>query len=79
MYYNYNRILTIFVLPTATKRQQITKKIIMQQSSLRTLYNMQDKKYKIMSDIFRKKIEKYNKVSDGVSGLVNYRMMNQHH
>jgi hypothetical protein len=50
----------------------------MQQSSLRTLYNMQDKKYKIMSNIFRKKIEKYNKVSDGVSGLVNYRMMNQY-
>lgn len=34
------------------------------------------KKYKIMSDIFRNKLRKYNKVSDIVSGLVNYRIMN---
>jgi hypothetical protein len=34
------------------------------------------KKYRIMSDIFRNKLRKYNKVSDIVSGLVNYRILN---
>ena len=36
------------------------------------------KKYRIISDIFRNKLRKYNKVSDIVSGLVNYRIMNLH-
>jgi hypothetical protein len=35
------------------------------------------KKYRIMSDIFRNKLRKYNKVSDIVAGLVNYRIMMQ--
>ena len=34
------------------------------------------KKYRIMNDIFRNRLKKYDKVSDMVSGLVNYRMMN---
>jgi hypothetical protein len=37
------------------------------------------KKYRIMSDVFRNKLGKYNRVSDIVSGLVNYRIMNRHH
>jgi hypothetical protein len=37
------------------------------------------KKHKILSDVFRNKLKKYNKVSDIVAGLVNYRMMNEHH
>ena len=36
------------------------------------------KKYRIMSDVFRNKLRKYNKVSDIVVGLVNYRTMNLH-
>ncbi len=35
------------------------------------------KKYRIMNDIFRNKLRKYNRVSDIVAGLVNYRIMNQ--
>jgi hypothetical protein len=35
------------------------------------------KKYR-MSDIFRNRLRKYNRISDIVTGLVNYRMMNQH-
>ena len=35
------------------------------------------KKYRILSDIFRNNLRKYNKVSDIVSGLVNYRIINQ--
>ncbi|MER5176539.1 MAG: transposase family protein [Candidatus Nitrosocosmicus sp.] len=35
------------------------------------------KKYRIMSDIFRNRLIKYDKVSDMVSGLVNYRIINQ--
>ena len=37
------------------------------------------KKYRILSDIFRNKLRKYNQVSDIVSGLVNYKIMNIHH
>ncbi len=38
------------------------------------------KKYRILADIFRNKlIKKYNKVSDIVAGLVNYRIMKQYH
>ena len=35
------------------------------------------KKYRIQSDIFRNKLRKYDKISDIVAGLVNYRIMNQ--
>ena len=34
------------------------------------------KKYRIVSDVFRNRLRKYDKVSDIVSGLVNYRVMN---
>ena len=37
------------------------------------------KKFRIMSNVLRNKLKKYNKVSDIVSGLVNYRVMNPHH
>ncbi len=35
------------------------------------------KKYRIMSDIFRNKLRKYNKVTDIVAGLINHRILNQ--
>ena len=37
------------------------------------------KKYRIMSDIFRNRLRKYNRISDIVTGLVNYRIMNHCH
>ncbi len=37
----------------------------------------QFKKYRIMSDIFRNKLRKYDRILDIVAGLVNYRIMNQ--
>jgi hypothetical protein len=37
------------------------------------------KKYRIISDIFRNRLRKYNRISDILSGMVNYRIMNQHH
>ncbi len=36
------------------------------------------KKYRIMSDTFRNRLRKYNRILDIITGLVNYRMMNQH-
>ncbi|MDQ6724461.1 MAG: transposase [Thermoproteota archaeon] len=33
------------------------------------------KKYRILADVFRNRLRKYNKISDIVSGLVNYRIM----
>ena len=35
------------------------------------------KKYRIMSDIFRNRLRNYDRISDIVAGLVNYRIMNQ--
>ena len=35
------------------------------------------KKYRIMNDIFRNKLRKYNKILDIVAGLVSYRITNQ--
>jgi hypothetical protein len=35
------------------------------------------KKYRIMSDVFRNKLRGYNKVSDIVAGLINYKIINQ--
>jgi hypothetical protein len=32
-------------------------------------------KYRILSDVFRNKLRKHNKVSDIVTGLINYRIM----
>lgn len=37
------------------------------------------KKYRIMSDIFRNKLRKYNRISDIVTGLINYRIINPHY
>jgi len=34
------------------------------------------KKYRIMNDVFRNRLRKYDRMSDVVSGLVNYRIMN---
>lgn len=36
------------------------------------------KKYRILADVFRNRLRKYNKVSDIVAGLVNYRILNCH-
>jgi hypothetical protein len=33
------------------------------------------KKYWILADVFRNKLRRYDKISDIVSGLVNYRIM----
>jgi hypothetical protein len=34
------------------------------------------KKYGILNDVFRNKLRKYDRISDIVSGLVNYRIVN---
>jgi hypothetical protein len=34
------------------------------------------KKYKIINDVFINRLRKYDRISDIVSGLVNYRIMN---
>ncbi len=36
------------------------------------------KKYRIMSNVFRNKLRKYDKVSNIAAGLINYRIMNNH-
>jgi len=39
---------------------------------------MQIEKVQILADVFRNKLIKYDRISDVVAGLVNYRIMNQH-
>jgi hypothetical protein len=34
------------------------------------------KKYRILADVFRNRLRKYDKVSDIVAGLINYKTMN---
>jgi hypothetical protein len=36
----------------------------------------QFKKYRILRDVFRNKLRKYNRISDIVGGLINYRILN---
>jgi hypothetical protein len=36
----------------------------------------QRKKYRILRDVFRNKLRKYNRISDIVAGLINYRILN---
>ncbi len=48
-----------------------SKKRVVVEHTIRRL-----KKYRILADVFRNKLRKYNKVSDIVAGLVNYRIMN---
>jgi hypothetical protein len=36
------------------------------------------KKFRILADVFRNRLRRYNKASDIVSGLVNYRIINHH-
>ncbi|CAN5817488.1 hypothetical protein BH23THE1_BH23THE1_22770 [soil metagenome] len=57
------------------KKQYTTKIILKEGYSVRT-YHLQDKKYRIMNDVFRNKLRKYDRVSDMVSGLANYRILN---
>ena len=35
------------------------------------------KKYRILADVFRNKLRKYNRMSDIVAGLINYKILNQ--
>lgn len=51
-------------------RNHSAKRIVIEHAICRT------KKYRIMNDVFRNRLRKYNRISDIVSGLVNYRIMN---
>ncbi len=48
-----------------------SKKRIIVEYTIRRL-----KKYRILADVFRNKLRRYNKVSDIVASLINYRIMN---
>ncbi len=49
-----------------------SKKMIIVEHTINRL-----KKYRIQSEVFRNRLRKYDKVSDIVAGLINYRIMNQ--
>jgi hypothetical protein len=73
----------LFALPSKRKRNQdrsqeeieynkihAKKRIVIEHAICRL------KKYRIMSEVFRNTLRKYNKISDIVVGLVNYIVMN---
>jgi hypothetical protein len=39
-------------------------------------YYLPIEKYRILADVFRNRLRKYNRISDIVAGLVNYRILN---
>jgi hypothetical protein len=51
-------------------RYYSAKRIVIEHAICRT------KKYRIMNDVFRNRLRKYDRISDIVFGLVNYRIMN---
>ncbi len=59
------------------KKRNMTKVILYKKRIVIEHIIYRIKKYRIMSNIFRNKIRKYNRVSDIVSGLINYIIMNQ--
>ncbi len=73
------------VLPIKNKRNQ-KKELILEEKDYNRIHSKKRiviehaigrlKKYMIMNDIFRNRLRKYDKVSDIVAGLINYRIMN---
>lgn len=51
-------------------RNHSAKRIVIEHSICRI------KKYRIMNNVFRNRLRKYDRISDIVSGLINYRIMN---
>ncbi len=51
-------------------RNHSSRRIVVEHSICRL------KKYRIMNDVFRNKLKKYDRISDMITGLVNYRIMN---
>jgi hypothetical protein len=61
--------------PKKKKRKQ--NSFQQKENSDRIYYISRLKKYRIMSEIFRNRLRIYDKMSDIVAGLINYRIMNQ--
>jgi len=72
-HYQIERRLTCYSYPKSKKKynKSHSKKRIVIEHTICKL-----KKYKILADVFRNKLRKYDRISDIVSGMVNYRIMN---
>ncbi len=68
--YKKKRNLNYHKKKKSTNKLRSKKRIVIEHTICRL------KKYRILADIFRNKLRKYNKVSDIVTGLVNYRIIN---
>jgi len=74
-------------LPYKKKRNQQQQELSQQEIEFNTILSKKRivvehticrlKKYRILADMFRNKLRKYDRISDVVAGLVNYRIMNQ--
>ena len=59
-----------------TEQEKSTTEIILQRRIVIEHAICRLKKYRIMNDVFRNRLRKYDRISDIVSGLVNYRISN---
>jgi hypothetical protein len=71
--YKKKRNIELFQEEKEYNLQHAKKRIVIEHTISRL------KKYRIMNDVFRNKLRKHNKVSDIVTGLVNYRIMNHYY
>jgi hypothetical protein len=69
--YRKNRNLQSSVERKEFNRGHAKKRIVIEHTICRL------KKYRILADVFRNRLNKHNKISDIVSGLVNYRIIKQ--
>ena len=60
------------------KKKNITKIILKKRIVIEHTICKIEKVQDTCNDVFRNKLRKYNKVSDIVSGLINYRIMNHY-
>jgi hypothetical protein len=62
------------------RRKKYKTKVILKEDSYRA-YHYRLKKFSriLAADVFKNKLRKYNKISDIVSGQVNYRIINQYY
>jgi hypothetical protein len=66
------------IMNYSPKKKNTTKVILKENSDIAYTIICRLKKYRIMSDVFRNRLGKYNGMSYIVSGLVNYRIMNHY-
>ena len=70
--YRKKKNLEVYAEEIEYNQGHVKKRIVIEHTICRL------KKFRILADVFRNKLRKYDNISDIVSGLINYRIMNYH-